>query len=297
MQTDDRSFGVLTLATSNDYLKAIGLALSLRVSNPGVPTAVACSKKIMPLLQPYFDYVLEERVDLHGFEHKVNLDRYSPFEVTFFFDSDVLVFRPVKPYVEHWGAPAYTAAGEYVTQGVSTFGFDRVAAMKKFGCKQMVKIEGVGHALFCKPACGPVFDLAREVTKNYKEYAGDIKYADEDALAIVMTLLNLAPSPYGDFIVRYVSAKPGTLEMDSSRGICRLIWVDNGLPLVPCMMHFAADEVPIAYTKELRRLFRANGVPTDGLTSMCLNDLWRSHIRPRIASRVRSMKRGFAKLR
>ncbi|OYV43651.1 MAG: hypothetical protein B7X10_06355, partial [Burkholderiales bacterium 21-58-4] len=54
------NFGVLTLATPNDHLKAIGLALSLRVSNPGVPTAVACSPAVGSLLEPYFDHVIAE---------------------------------------------------------------------------------------------------------------------------------------------------------------------------------------------------------------------------------------------
>ena len=92
-------FGILTLATPDDYRKAIGLALSLRVSNPGVPTAVACSPKLSTRLAPYFDRVIDEDPTLRGFVHKVHLDRYSPFDDTFFFDSDVLVFRDLKPKV------------------------------------------------------------------------------------------------------------------------------------------------------------------------------------------------------
>ena len=88
-------FGILTLATPNDYLKAIGLALSVRVSNPGVPVAVACSAKVRPFVAPYFDHVIAEQAGLRGFVHKVYLDRYSPFTETMFFDSDVLVFKPV----------------------------------------------------------------------------------------------------------------------------------------------------------------------------------------------------------
>src|SRR6476659_3591148 len=108
MTEASKAFGILTLATPNDYLKAIGLALSVRVSNPGVPIAVACSPRVMPLVKPYFDVVVEEKAGLRGFVHKVYLDQYSPFDETVFFDSDVLVFRSVLPYVAEWRQHAYT---------------------------------------------------------------------------------------------------------------------------------------------------------------------------------------------
>ena len=78
------SFGVLTLATAGDYRKAIGLALSVRVSNPGVPIAVACAPSMRGLLAPYFDHLIDKDPSLFGYVHKIHLDRYSPFEETFF---------------------------------------------------------------------------------------------------------------------------------------------------------------------------------------------------------------------
>ena len=86
-------YGFLTLATPRDYLKAIGLALSLRVSNPNVPIAVACSPTLRDRIGRYFDYVIDEKPELRGFVHKVHIDDYSPFQETMFFDADVLVFK------------------------------------------------------------------------------------------------------------------------------------------------------------------------------------------------------------
>jgi len=80
----DASFGFLTLATRADYLKAIGLSLSLEVSNPGVPRAVACSEDLFPLLEHYFDFLVPEVKGLKGFAHKVYLDVYTPFSKTMF---------------------------------------------------------------------------------------------------------------------------------------------------------------------------------------------------------------------
>jgi hypothetical protein len=282
MSPHDTSFGILTLASPGDYLKAIGLALSLRASNPGIPTAVACAKELHDRLRPFFDYVIEERPGLRGFVHKVYLDEYTPFDTTFFLDSDILCFRPLIPYVDTWGNPVYSACGRYYFGGVSAFGLDRTALMQRMGFEKLVVIDGAGHALFRKAASRELFDLARQITANYKDYGGDIAYADEDVMSIAMTMLQLEPLPYRDFFSRYMSARKGTLEIDASRGLCRYISTITDETYAPCIMHFAANEAPLAYTRELMRLFRANGVPTTGLVQLGMHDFWNSHVKPRL---------------
>jgi len=287
----DTSFGILTLASPNDYLKAIGLALSLRASNPGVPTAVACSKKVQLKLAPYFDHLIDEDPTVRGFAHKVHLDRYSPFESTFFFDSDVFVFKDVQRYAEQWGKPSYTAVGSYRSNGVSTFGLDIASVLKKIGFDKLVVIDGAGHAFFKKPECFEVFDLAREITANYRNYAGDIAFADEDAMAITMTMLRLEPAPYGDFFSRYVSALPRTLTLEPSKAVCHFIWRNTNERFDPCMMHFAANEAPFAYTRALYKLYRFYNVSTDGLFRLGSSDFWTTHIKWPLSSYVRGLRR------
>lgn len=284
-------FGILTLATPNDYLKAIGLALSVRVSNPGVPVAVACSAKVHALVAPYFDHVVEEQAGLRGFVHKVYLDRYSPFDETMFFDSDVLVFKPVRPYIDSWGPEPYRACGQFLADGQSTFGLDRAQVLRKIGKERLVVIDGAGHAFFRRPGCQEVFDLAREVTRQHKHYAGDIPYADEDVMDIVMTMLDLPPAPFTDFFSRYLSAVPGTMDMDATRARCTFIAVNGGKRCDPCMVHFAANESPVAYTRQLFILFRKFGVPTRGLFSLCASDLYQNQIKlPLYPAVVRAKK-------
>lgn len=279
MNSSARSFGILTLATPNDYLKAIGLALSARVSNPGVPIAVACSRKVMPLVEPYFDVLVEEKTGIRGFAHKVYLDEYSPFDDTFFFDSDVLLFKPVLPYARRWESEPYRACGKYEAHGFSTFGLDRAAILTKIGKPAMVVIDGAGHAFFRKPDCYRVFARAREITEVHKSFCGDIPYADEDVIDIVMTEQGIEPAPFDDFFSRYLSSVPGTLQINSTKGECHYIWRDDGNRVAPCMMHFAADEAPIAYTRELVRLFKHFNVATTGLWSLCLSDLYKTRVR------------------
>lgn len=291
MTQASNAFGILTLATPNDYLKAIGLALSLRVSNPGVPTAVACSSRVKPLVEPFFDHVIEEKAGLKGFVHKIYLDEYTPFEETVFFDSDVLVFRPLLPYVHSWGPGPYYACGGYMTGGVSSFGLDRAAVLEKIGKERLVVIDGAGHALFRKPACNAVFDLAREVTRDYKRYAGDIRYADEDVMNIVLTMLDLPPAPEADYFhARYLSAKPGTMEMDATRGICTFIGAAEGKRFNPYCVHFADNEAPVVYTQQLLKLFKKFGVPTQGLVSLGASDLYVRRIRNPLARHLKWAK-------
>ena len=275
-------FGILTLATPNDYLKAIGLALSVRVSNPGVPIAVACSARVRPLVEPYFDHVVEEKAGLRGFVHKVYLDQYSPFEETMFFDSDVLVFKPVMPYVETWRQHAYTATGRYESTGKSAFGMDRPDMLRQLGKSKLVVIDGAGHAFFRKPECTAIFDAARDVTARHKEIMGNIAYADEDVMDYVMTMFDIPPMPKPDFFSRHVSAKPGTIKMDATKGICEFVFQDTGQVMRACMMHFAADEAPFTYHYQLHKLFRKFGVSAPALWRGAFRDFYARSIHLRL---------------
>ena len=255
-QRTEMTFGILTLATQDDYHKAIGLALSARTSNPGIPLAVACSNKIAPHLAPYFDEIITEDPQVRGFAHKLYLDRYSPFDKTFFFDSDVLLFRPLKEIQPNWGGRAYSACGDYVSAGVSSFGLNNVEVLKIIGREKLVHIDGAGHAYFEKPACFEVFDLARNVAANYQNFAGNIRLADEDVMNIVMTMLDLTPMPHFGFWSVAGSAKRGSLRMDVTTGMCSMIWADTGSSCNPYMMHFLANQAPLTYAIQLKRLFR-----------------------------------------
>ena len=272
-------FGILTLATPNDYLKAIGLALSVRVSNPGVQIAVACSARVRPLLEPYFDHVIEEQAGLRGFVHKVYLDKYSPFEETMFFDSDVFVFKPVQPYVDDWRKHAYTATGKMVATGKSTFGMDRAEMLRQLGKPSLVVIDGAGHAYFRKPDCYEIFDTARDVTARHKEIMGPIPYADEDVMDYVMTKYDLPPMPMPDFFSRYRSAVPGTVKLDPGRGECEFVFRDTGKVMHPCMMHFAANEAPGVYHWKLYKLFKQFDIPVAGLWASAVKDCQELYVR------------------
>jgi hypothetical protein len=274
------NFGVLTLATSADYQKAIGLALSLRVSNPGTPVAVACSPKVRPLVASYFDYTIDENPALTGFVHKLHLDRYSPFDETFFFDSDVLVFKTLGKILDRWRVQPYSACGEYVTGGVSPFGLDRVKALKIVGKQELVHIDGAGHAYFRRPECETLFEVARKIAADYQKYTGGpIKFADEDVIDIAMTILGLKPMPRVDFWSRYCSGKPGSVKINAAERRCNFVSVDTGQIQRPYMMHFVANEAPFVYRRQLKYLFEKFHVSTKGLLSNAVESFYLREIK------------------
>ncbi len=291
MTATSPSFGVLTLATSRDYLKAIGLALSVRASNPGVPMAVACPPNARHLLEPYFDYVIDERPGLRGFVHKVYLDQYSPFEETMFFDSDVLVFKPLQPYIDVWRKHPYTATGRFMSTGKSAFGMDRADMLRQLGKKELVVIDGAGHAYFRKPDCGAIFDEARAVTARHKEIMGPIPYADEDVMDYVLTKFDIPPMPKPDFFSRHISGRPGTVKMDAAQAYCEFVFQDTGEPMRPCMMHFAANEAAFAYHWQIHKLFRKFDVKETGLLASALHDFYERSIRLRLYAVKRRLLR------
>lgn len=272
------NFGILTLATKKDYQKAIGLALSARLTNPGVPLAAVCTEELKPLLAPYYDKIVIEDPTLRGFVHKIHLDRYTPFEETFFFDSDVLLFRNLNEVLPGFRGQPYRANGIYVTGGRSDFGQDRNKVLEKIKRDKMVCIDGAGHAYFKMPEATKIFELAREITYHYQDYAGDIKFADEDVMNIAMTLLDYEPYMDFQFFSRHMSAKKGTMKMNAAQGKCEFIAQLNGQFQRPHMMHFACREAPFPYVDQLKKLFRHFKVPTKGLDSMAFNDFYATEI-------------------
>jgi hypothetical protein len=252
---------------------------------------------VAPHVSEYFDHVIPENPALRGFLHKLHLDRYSPFDETFFFDADVLVFRPLNQVVQLWRSRAYTACGEYADAGLSDFGLNRSDVLAKIGHPTLVCIDGAGHAYFEKPSCSDVFDLAREIAANYEGYAGKIGFADEDVMNIAMTILGLEPMSRAGIWSRYCTGKKGTVNMDASVGMCSLEDADTGQTVQPYMMHFAANEAPLSYFRQLQRLFVKFQVPMTGLVAMTTKDFYLREIRWPAGRYVRSILKPFNSLK
>jgi len=254
----ESDFGVLTLATGSDAHKAAAMACSLRRCHPGISISLATPAHLVDFMKPFFDEVVPERTDIKGFEQKLYLDHYSPYERTLFLDADMYVFRDPIPVVEQWAGSAYTARGTYFTEGMSSFGLDRRRCLEKIGKDRLVVIGGAGHGYFERSRCGELFELSRSLAKDRTRFAdNNWKFADEDVIGVAMTLLGLAPQEAEDLLCG--PAAPGfRVIMDGPR--CEAL-DSQGRVMQPRLLHFLAKQRALLYHRmiddipEVRRHF------------------------------------------
>ncbi len=254
-----RSFGVLTMAVQDDYLKAIGLSLSFKLNNGDIPISIVCNKKIKNELSGYFDSVIIEKDNVHGFQHKIFLDEYSPYTETLFLDADMLVFKSVMIFIKKWKSYPYIAQGRYSTEGVSSFGLETKQVLKMTSRNKMPNISGAGHSYFKKPECNHIFLKAREIMNDYESYGKNLRFADEDIMNIAMSMCDYPVYERRDFMAMPGHASKNTLKIDILKQDCRLFSRKYGR-IEPCVLHFAARQYPFMYLRELIALYKNAGI-------------------------------------
>jgi hypothetical protein len=258
MNDKPHGFGVLTLASEADWQKAIGLARSLRRSNPGVPIAVTCHPNLVPRLAPHFDRIVHKRGDVSGFKHKIYLDEYTPWQKTLFLDADILVVKNVREALTPFSGAPYTARGRYRDSGFSSFGMNIETVLESIGKNQLVYVGGAGHGYFEKPQCQEFFDLARKVMANWHSYSNPSDFTDEDIVSVTMTLMELRPMPKDGFMGRVCFARKNTFHMDPLVPYCEFVEQTTGERIQPTIVHFARWESPFYYHYHLERLAQAD---------------------------------------
>ena len=251
-------FGFLTLAIKKDYKKAIALSLRIRQLMPGIPIAVVCPSFLHDNLSPFFDTVITEYPNLRGFEHKLYLDKYSPFEKTFFLDADILMIREIGDYIADWTGSAYAVRGHLVTSGISSFGLDRELALTIIDKTEFAHIGGAGHAYFEKPACERVFNEAREIAANYTVFKAE-RLADEDVMGIAMSKLDIRPKDNKRFLGSPWAAVNNSFKIDVNNNFCSYEDAIFG-KVSPAIIHFPSMGKPLTYAREMRKIFRKNGL-------------------------------------
>jgi len=264
--------GVITLAIPKDYKKAIALALTLKEHSPSLPISIVCSDALKAKVQPYFDQVILERSDLKGFEHKLYIDEYSPYENTFFFDADIIIIKDIMPIIEKWSGSAYAAKGKLGKAGVSSFGLNREFVLDLVNKKQFSMIDGAGHAYFEKPACYEVFDMARGVMADYAKYKA-LRFADEDAMGIALTLLDIAPKHDTQFLGSPCCAINKSFKINTNNASCTYNDLELG-DVSPYFVHFPSLTYPFTYAREMLRIYKRHNVQVGGVWRVAVKELW-----------------------
>jgi hypothetical protein len=263
-------YGVLTLAIPKDYKKAIALSLTLKEHTPDLPISIVCPKSIQHEVEPYFDNVIIERDDLKGFEHKLYLDKYSPYQKTFFFDADIMIVKDITPIIKKWEGSGYAVRGKLVDSGISSFGLDREFILKLINKEKFSVIDGAGHAYFEKPKCNEIFELGRSILKDYSKYRAS-RFADEDAMAIAMTMLDIAPKTDSQFLGSPCCAISSTFSINTTNSECRYQDLILG-EVEPYFVHFPSFVYPFTYAREMIKTFKRHDVKIAGIWQQAVKE-------------------------
>jgi hypothetical protein len=240
------SFGFITMAFGHKkYLQqAEALALSLKRHMPGFPIAIICDRDPQ---NPVFDYFVP--IDAaHGLGtlQKAWLDQYSPFEQTFFIDSDCLVTRPFHTELTEIRAYEFTPImGDYLgSQDRDDLYMDDLGnTLRILGVSEFPKFNGGVYCFKKGTVTSSILQEARHIIPRAKELGlksfdrGGV--ADETIIGLALALLHIRPL-YQDHgaLMRTPIGMTGQLTVDVLGGGCHFIkW---GEPVSPAICHFAA---------------------------------------------------------
>jgi hypothetical protein len=110
--------GFLTMAYGHDryFRQAENMALSLKRHMLDGPLAIVTDRKVVG---PLFDIAIPMKpFSKAGVVHKVDLYNYSPFQETFFIDSDCIVTRPFQKELAAIRQYGFTpVVGRYLYRG------------------------------------------------------------------------------------------------------------------------------------------------------------------------------------
>jgi hypothetical protein len=281
-------FGVLTLCIPKDYKKAIALSITLKEHDPDVKTAVVCSEKLKPLVENYFNHTIIEHSHMKGFEHKLYLDQYSPFEKTFFFDADILIIKSIKDTVKLWQDSGYAVRGKLTKDGISSFGLNRQHALKILNKSDFSQICGAGHAYFEKPYASLLFDEARAIVSEYEKFEVTGALADEDVIGIAMTKLDLAPKDNDNFLGSPWCAIKSTFKIDTNTSTCQYKDIIEG-NVEPVIVHFPRFAYPLTYARELSKTYKRAGIKIDGIWYQAIKEFYIGEFLWPLKAKVKSL--------
>ena len=263
------SFGVITIAKGDWYVRlAIDLALSLKLHCPNLPRAVVSDQESIEKLKPYYSEVIpidQNLGSVAGFEQKLCLEQYTPFEKTLYIDCDSLVVRSLDFISELYKEKIIGFVGKYETSG-EWYGLSLKKLCEKFNFPYITKVQG-GYLYFEKSSeVDQFFERARDFHLNSKQFGmeewswrGKNIFSDELALGLALTELNI--KPINDFgkTMRFPMGLTKKPEIDILNSICNLKlqaghYLAKNENSKPAIMHFCTWHNHPIYTRERTKL-------------------------------------------
>ncbi len=240
--------GFLTMAFGQEryFKQAENMALSLRRHMPGIPRAIVTDRKELNAL---FDIVIPMKpIFQAGTVHKVDLYEYSPFQETFFIDSDCVVTKPFQRELTAIRQYDFTpVVSRYLLRGESDLWLvDLAAALDRVNGESFPKFNG-GIYFFKKgPTAQQIFSRAKELRSEARAL-GIVDFdkagpGDETLIALTLAELHFSRlyDDHGDLMRTPLNSK-GRVRVDALGGGCSFI--KEGTIVRPAICHFCGDWV------------------------------------------------------
>lgn len=252
--------GVLTLGFGDIRYRrmAIALARSTRLHNPDLPLAVVTDHLDDADLAAHFDKLIPLDSSYgSGLEHKLAMDRYTPFEHTLFIDADCLVVKNLDHTFDLMGLVPFGVVGIPIVDGY--YWGEVEHWLRQFDVPYLAKFNA-GLMSFKGPEANAVFQTARDfvaagITDGVPIYRGAL--LDEIFLAGAMAKLGQLPIHDDGRVMRAPEPLESRIELDVINGVGRFRtkgnWVEPAVVHLAYLYHGRGVRGSI-YRREMKRL-------------------------------------------
>lgn len=256
--------GIITIAMGDKkYIRmAKMLALSLMQTNPGIRRAVVTDAADGEF-DGYFDLCIPADAGLGpGLIHKLQLDRYSPFEETLFIDSDCLVFDSLDEMIGLCRQHSFVVFGGQISSG--EWYMDVAEMCGKFGLGSIPLFNGGTYYFNDKKLAANVYSRARELAQGYsamgfRDFRGSIN--EEPVIAVAMAMNNIKAVDDGGKGMRTPIGIIGPLKIDILNRKC--VFNKEGDEVAPAVLHFPGSHTDaFHYRRETAKLRLMRSLPS-----------------------------------
>ena len=270
------AFGIVTIVEGDFYARmAKALALSLNLHCPEIPKAVICSKKYIDQLNSYYSLCIpieKQRGTVSGFEQKLHLDFYSPFDETLYLDCDSLAYKSLNFIPKLYSEQDIGYVGKKTTNGI-WYNVSIEDLCRSFNLKYLIQAQG-GFLFFRKrELCQKFFSLARNyhqqsLTLGVPEWSwrGKNIFSDEIAIGLSLSECGIEPIEDRGTTMRYPMGLRGRPILDVINSKCILEsessdYSNDNCIVEPAIFHFCTWHNNSIYTRERIKLDLYNEYP------------------------------------
>ena len=297
--------GVLTIAHGQSRFarQAVNLARSIRLRDPNLPLAVVTDLPAA-LFEGIYDHVIPWNfAGRSGLVSKLDAYEMSPFDVTLFLDTDILMFTSLQPVFEHFAGDEFSVIGQLQAE---TGWFESTALMhEEFAVEAFPRFVGGLYYFVKSETAAGVFREAHAIHLRYDELRIKLHEGmrnDEPIFSVAMarTGMHARKARTPGLLINPTWWPVRSADIDVIAGRCDQF--ENKKILRRAMMHFYDGRThSYFYIREVLRLKAAfrnadRTVRREGLIRLCAVVLWLC-APPRIVWKMhRFIKKGLQKL-